>query len=545
MVRYDFLKKIRIGVSLVFFVLTFLIFVDFNNALTDAYINSVLYMQFVPSLLKFLSNMSFVVIGFFVVIIVTLLYGRIYCSSVCPLGTLQDIVIWFTRKTTRDKKKRRKFHRYSKSKNLLRYSILVITITGALSGGAFVLSLLDPYSNFGRFISTFIKPVLIAANNLLVRTFEMMDIFWIYPVEYRHIYWTSLIFPTLMLVLVIWLSIKHGRLYCNTVCPVGSLLGFLSKFSMFKLTINTHSCNHCGVCVTDCKASCIDSKAQTVDFTRCIGCFNCFKACDKNSFYYRNSWFGGDKKKEIVEDNTRFESPDLSKRGFIAGLVAVGAWLMGFRSKPGVDTIKVAQEIVVTKPSTIKNIRENPVTPPGSRDVNHFNSYCTACTLCVTACPTNVLQPSFFEYGLSGMMQPRMDYWTGFCNYDCKICSEVCPTGAIKLVDTLKEKQTIQMGIAQFVKENCIVHTEKTDCGACSEHCPTKAVDMVPYEDTGLFIPEVTDDICIGCGACEFACPTIPYKAIYIEGNQAHQKAEEPKIKELDEPSEPEEDFPF
>lgn len=540
------MKKIRIGVSLIFFILTFFVFVDFNNALTSAYINSVLYMQFVPSLLKFLSQISFLVIGFLVVIFVTLLYGRIYCSSVCPLGTLQDIITWFSRKATRDKRKKRRFHHFSRPKNTLRYSILIAAIAGAVSGGAFFLSLLDPYSNFGRFTTTFVKPVLIGANNLLSRILENFNLFWIYPVENRDIYWTSFIFPSLMLILVLWLSWKYGRLYCNTVCPVGSFLGILSKYSMFKLTINTKSCNHCGVCVTDCKASCIDSKAQTVDFTRCIGCFNCFKACDKNSFYYRNTWFGGNGEKKAIEENEiQFETPDLGKRGFIAGMVTVGAWLMGFRSKPDGDTLRVEKEIVATKPSTVKIIREHPVTPPGSLKVEHFNSYCTACSLCVSACPTNVLQPSFLEYGLIGMMQPRMDYWSGFCNYECKICSEVCPTEAIKLVDMLKEKQTIQMGIAHFVKDNCIVHTEKTDCGACSENCPTKAVDMVPYEDTGLFIPEVTDEICIGCGACEFACPTIPYKAIYIEGNPVHKIAEEPKKQELNVQSEPEEDFPF
>ena len=541
--RYDFLKTIRIVVSLIFFLLTFLVFVDFSNMLTEAWINGILYMQFVPSLLKFISNISFLTAGFLIVLFVTLLYGRIYCSSVCPLGTMQDIITWTTRKMTKDKRKRRKFHRYARPKNLLRYSILVLTIIGALSGVAFILSLLDPYSNFGRFITDFVKPLVTGANNLLSSALQTMDIFVIYPVERREIHLISLILPTLMLVLVVWLSVKHGRLYCNTVCPVGSFLGFLSKFSMFRLTIDSHSCNHCAVCVTDCKASCIDSKAQTVDFTRCVGCFNCFKACDKNSFYYRNAWFGKDKNGQEAEE-IKLEPVDTGKRGFMTGMVALGAWIMGFRSKPGTDTLKAEKEIVATKPSTVKIIREHPVTPPGSMSIDHFNSYCTACTLCVSACPTNVLQPSFLEYGLIGMMQPRMDYWSGFCNYECKICSEVCPTGAIKLVDKLEDKQRIQMGIAQFVKDNCIVHTEKTDCGACSEHCPTKAVDMVPYEDTGLFIPEVTDEICIGCGACEFACPTIPYKAIYVEGNDIHKVADEPK---KDEPviESSEEDFPF
>ena len=138
-------------------------------------------------------------------------------------------------------------------------------------------------------------------------------------------------------------------------------------------------------------------------------------------------------------------------------------------------------------------------------------------------------------------MQPVMDYHTGFCNFECTKCSEICPTGAIKSIK-IETKKITQIGIAHFVRQNCIVRTEKTDCGACAEHCPTKAVRMVPWKQ-GLVIPEVTPDICIGCGACEFACPTTPYKAIYVEGNDEHKMANEPD-KEKQE-IKVEDDFPF
>jgi len=148
----------------------------------------------------------------------------------------------------------------------------------------------------------------------------------------------------------------------------------------------------------------------------------------------------------------------------------------------------------------------------------------------------NNLHPVFLS-------QSNIDnYYSGFCNYDCIICSQVCPTGAILPV-TLENKQLIQLGKSIFVKDNCIVHTDKTDCGACSEVCPTKAVYMIPYEGD-LFIPEVNNDICLGCGACEYACPTIPYKAIYVDGNAVHLAAEKPEEEELTAPS-TEEDFPF
>ena len=135
-----------------------------------------------------------------------------------------------------------------------------------------------------------------------------------------------------------------------------------------------------------------------------------------------------------------------------------------------------------------------------------------------------------------------MDYSASYCTYECVICGNVCPTGAILPV-SIEDKKTLQIGKTTFIKENCIVETEKTECGACAEHCPTKAVKMVPYNK--LHIPEIKNEYCVGCGACEHACPTIPYKAIYVEGNPVHQiakKRSEEKIKrEIDFKS----DFPF
>jgi formate hydrogenlyase subunit 6/NADH:ubiquinone oxidoreductase subunit I len=140
------------------------------------------------------------------------------------------------------------------------------------------------------------------------------------------------------------------------------------------------------------------------------------------------------------------------------------------------------------------------------------------------------------------MMQPRMDYITSFCNFECIICSEVCPTGAIKPID-LETKKLTQLGKAKFVKENCVVYTDETACGACSEHCPTKAVNMIPYDKKpSITIPEVNDKICIGCGACEFACPTTP-RSIYVEGNVEHVLAEKPKEQEIE--KQELEEFPF
>jgi ferredoxin len=323
-----------------------------------------------------------------------------------------------------------------------------------------------------------------------------------------------------------FLSWKYGRLYCNTICPVGTLLGLTSKLSLFKIQLNESLCTSCGICGANCKSGCIDTQAKTVDFSRCVGCFNCLTVCPGKGVAFKSSF---KKPAEIIQPENKANS----RRKFFAdtAVMSVGVFSL---------TNKVFGEGV--KEGMIPVIKEYPVSPPGSVSIRHFNNFCTACHLCVSACPTHVLQPSVTEYGLKGLFQPRMDYMSSFCNFECVICSEVCPTGAILTID-LEEKKTIQLGKTNFIKENCVVYTDETACGACSEHCPTKAVNMVFYKDK-LTIPEVTQEICVGCGACEYACPTTP-KSIYVDGNPIHQVAEKPKEEESLKEIDPEEDFPF
>jgi ferredoxin len=187
--------------------------------------------------------------------------------------------------------------------------------------------------------------------------------------------------------------------------------------------------------------------------------------------------------------------------------------------------------------------KSKPVVPPGGASRARFEGLCTACHLCVTACPTQVIQPAVTEYGWMGVFQPKMEYAVNYCTYDCITCGEVCPTGAL-LPLTVDAKHLLQLGKAVFVKEDCVVETKKKDCGACAEHCPTKAVKMVPYEGK-LFIPEVNNEYCVGCGACEHACPTEPRRAIYVDAHAVHQSAK-PRVSERTVPVQatPEE-FPF
>ena len=539
------LRKIRIIVSLIFFIAFTFIFLDFRRLIPVELINGITWLQFVPSVLKFINIFSISAVGFLVVIVLTLLFGRVYCSSVCPLGILQDIVNWTSKKF---KKKKKRFFKFTKPHNKLRYGLLILTILTFIFGTVFIVNLLDPYSNFGRIFTFFVKPIIILVNNVLALLLGKINVYTLFPVEVKLIPAIVFLIQLLILGVVLWMSAFHGRLFCNTICPVGTFLGFLSKFSLFRIRIDHSSCTSCGLCGMVCKASCLSTIDQFVDVTRCISCFDCLTVCSSNSVLYtarkRIPDKGGDKKDDKQDNN-----PDIGKRKFVFGTIAFTLGMIGISRAQEMQTEVQelptdAQEVPTNeKPTEIPEDREFPVCPPGATSIEMYNDRCTACNLCVSACPNDVLQPAFMEYGLAGLMQPRMDYWKGFCNFECSRCLDVCPTGAL-LPMQLDTKKLTQLGIAKFIKENCIVHTDKTDCGACSEHCPTKAVKMVPYEEGDLVIPEVEDEICIGCGACEYACPTTPYKAIFVNGNSEHKLAEKPKEEEIIMPTE-EEDFPF
>jgi len=528
------LKIMRVAVSLLFLIVTSLLFLDFRRIIPDGWFSVLLSLQLVPSLLKFSTLLSLSVFGFVMVLLLSLLFGRIYCSTICPLGILQDVTAWISRKF---KSRRNRRYRYARAHNILRYSILGVTLAALVFGSTWLLLLLDPYSNYGRIMTYFLKPVVVGVNNLMASVLEKKDIYVLYPVSIPAVKAAVYAFPSVILILILWMSASRGRLYCNTVCPVGAFLGLISKISLFRFRINQTACTSCHLCEFSCKSSCIDLKSMTVDDSRCVTCFNCLDACNFGaiSFTWRKTQ---EKKKEpelIPVTPAAKRDHDPTRRAFLAGTIALLAGMGGVTS---------AKEYPRNaRPTTIPEKKEFPVTPPGSISLRHFTDHCTACSLCIDACPSDVLQPAFLQYGLSGIMQPYMDYHTGYCNYDCVRCTEVCPTGAI-LPLAPEPKKTVQMGLAVFVKENCIVYTDETNCGACAEHCPTKAVHMVPYK-ADLVIPETTDDICIGCGACEHACPTEPFKAIYVNGKEIHDVAQKPKTEKLENPLEGAEDFPF
>lgn len=513
-----FLKKIRVVVSLIFFIVTLFVFVDFTGFLAPRLIRALLWLQFIPSFLKFIGALSISAAGFIFIMIITMLFGRVYCSTICPLGTLHDIFIWLSKKFRVIRQVK-----FTKPHNLIRYSILGALILVFCLSSLFLVNLMDPYSLTGKIFSNLFRPLVYLGNNILSRVFQMFDIYSVYSVPIKVFSWPPVVFSFAFLGLIIIIAGYKGRWYCNNLCPVGTLLGIFSRFSLFTINIEETACTSCGRCAKTCKAGCIDIKEKKVDFSRCVACFDCFKACPEDGIGYRYHF-----RKIITPD----KEPDPSRRKFFTTVLLGTAAVLSAKTVFGGKKEK-------------QGISAVPVTPPGSVSIWHYTSKCTACHLCVSACPTKVLQPTLMEYGWTGLFQPKMNYQAEYCNFECVTCSEVCPTGAI-LPITKEQKSTIQIGTSKFIKNLCVVVTKKTACGACSEHCPTKAVEMVPYLGE-LKIPKVDEKICVGCGACEYACPVKPDKSIYVEANPYHRKALKPKKKaeEQKKTIKPSTDFPF
>ncbi|MHC1708733.1 MAG: 4Fe-4S binding protein [Bacteroidales bacterium] len=506
------LKAVRVVVSLLVLGLFIFIYLDNWTGISVRISKYLLDFQFIPSFLKAFVSHSLIFGGFIIIFFLTMLFGRIYCSFLCPLGVIQDILTRLKSLFSRGKSNR---HKKLPALNILRYSLLGLVMLTTLAGSMSLLIWLDPYSISGRMISHLLRPVVNFGFNLSVEGLNRMNYYDILPVDWNFrshfAFWAILYWFLIVLVL----SVRYGRLYCNSLCPLGTFLGFFSQFSLFRIKINGSSCDYCGKCVRECKAGCINIYTSEVDFSRCVGCQNCITSCDNLAINYQNI---------LIRSKSNDLSADKDRRNWIAKAFSVFVFIP-------VSSVKksLAQQEVLWKKEDLP--QRIAVTAPGSLGRDHFTEHCTACHLCVNHCPTQVLQPSGLEISIGSMFQPVMDFSVKYCLYECNVCTLVCPTGAI-LPLSMEEKKRVQPGRSRFIEHLCVVVTKGTLCGACSEHCPTKACDMVPYKDN-LTIPEVDVSICVGCGACEHVCPTYP-KSIVVDENPIHLTALPPRKKALE-----------
>ena len=513
---FNFLKYLRWVLAMLVGGIILIFFIDIRNSLPNS-LHSILHIQVVPLIL----GGSLIAIA--VITILTLLFGRIYCSVLCPLGILQDVVLRIKKWWYKLRKQKKKLHtEYSLPSNILRYSILAIVGICLVAGFTMPLLWLDPYSFFGRVVTSLVKPVIVWFNNIGADVLNSMDNYSLYRITLESTTYIVAISSAVILAAIIAAVWLRERIVCNTVCPVGALLSLLSKFSLFGITIN-NNCTHCKQCERSCKSNCIDSKGVYVDKSRCVTCFDCLDKCKFNAIGFSpTGWRLGHKAKTEVKADVEIKSDGLARRRFIHGSTISIATFAA--SKVLAD---VAGEREPDDPYYVPE-KILPL-PPGAGSIARFLDKCTACQLCISRCPTKVLQPAFLENGLTGMMTPVMKFRVkSFCSYDCIICSEICPNHAI-LPLLPEDKKLIRVGNVALFLEHCVVIESDQDCGACAEHCPTQAVSMVPYENTGLTKPVIKPEICIGCGACQSICPQVP-AAIRIAGVTVQEKADPPSV---------------
>ena len=491
------LRKIRTILAAVLFVLITLLFLDFTGTLHH-WLSWLAKIQFLPAVMAL--NVMVVV----ALLVLTLAFGRIYCSIICPLGIFQDLLARLRRKKNK--------YSYSNEVSLLRYPMLVVFIVAGVAGIGSVFQLLAPYSSYGRIATMLFQPLWKMGNNILAELAERADSYAFYSVDTWMRSMPVFIIAAVTLLLLVVLAWRGGRTYCNTICPVGTILSFFARFSLFKIRFNEDKCKNCSLCSKNCKASCIDFKTHSIDYTRCVVCGNCIDSCKFSALKFTAA--GPSKKAPKANESSTIDS---SKRSFLLATALVSTAALAQKKEKLMDGGLAELE------DKVEPERQTPLTPPGSLSFQNLATRCTGCQLCVSECPNQVLRPSS---DLMHLMQPTMSYEHGYCRPECTRCSQVCPAGAIQKVDK-DEKTAIQIGHAVWIKKNCVPITDGVECGNCARHCPSGAIEMVPLDENdeeSPMVPAINEAACIGCGACEYVCPSRPFSAIYVEGHEVHKK---------------------
>jgi ferredoxin len=407
------------------------------------------------------------------VVLLTLLFGRVYCAALCPLGVLQDVLACASRKKSVPQRNAKR----------LRYGLLALT-AGAIAGGwCLPAQWLEPFTVFGKMAAGLMLPF----YDWVARATGLPP-----PAGNGLPTAAGIAVGAAAILLLAVLVFRNRRFFCTALCPVGTVLGLLARHGLMRLHLMPSDCVRCGRCVTVCPTGCIDLAGATLDNERCVRCLNCLAVCPKDAVVWRVAGRRG-----AAPAASRGGGADPSRRRFLIGLggTALVSTALARLLKPGgVAPLAVPAAIY----------------PPGAGSAQRFAAACTGCLLCVAHCPGHVLRP-----GNSAVPTVHLDYTRGMCEFNCRTCSTRCPTGAIRPLD-LAAKRRCRIGMAVFHRSRCIAVVEAVHCGACAEHCPTGALRMVQHEGHPCPVPELNEALCIGCGNCSYPCPTRPERAMTV-----------------------------
>ncbi len=427
-----------------------------------------------------------------VLIVPTLFLGRFFCNWICPMGIVLQFTGWLFNHG-KPEKERIDANRY-RPLFQFKYYVLGFVLAAALFG-SLQNGLLDPIPTLHRSFTVGVLPLAdMATEGIYVRP-HLHQFTWLAGGLFVFLLVMNLVIP---------------RFFCRTLCPLGALLGVLSRFSLFRIDRDVARCTDCDLCLKSCEGA--SDPHSSLRKSECFVCFNCIEDCpeDALSFAWLPQAHSPERGGEVV-------GPDVQRRR-VAFAAAAGAIFYGFSRASGDHS---------------KNFRPEVIRPPGSVAENEFLERCIKCDQCIRVCPTNVLQPAAFEAGLEGLWTPIMNMRMGYCELNCTLCGQVCPTGAIQKISieqklgagSYAELGPVVVGTAFYNRGRCLPWAMDTPCVVCEEVCPvspkaifTRDVEVVDRwgETLTLERPYIDPTRCIGCGICEHECPVVDDRAVYV-----------------------------
>jgi polyferredoxin/ferredoxin len=500
----------RIG-QVLFFALFLFVFIKTDYSGSDELTWAVNLLFRIDPLLAFsamLAGKTVIALMFpaMVTLILTLIFGRFFCGWICPLGALIDVTksILIPKKNNQDPGRRR-----------IKYYLLFFLLSSSLFGMP-LTGYIDPFSLLVRGLTFAVHPALdTAAKSFFTFTYQhgpawlnmltepMYALLKGYILPFASKVYALSVFSLFLLLTVLGLSSLERRFFCRKICPLGALLALCSRFSLFTLTGGGPQCGKCRQCRSICRMGAIDED-RTITSSECTLCLDCLAHCPGSRIHYG--------RKKLVAGT---QAIDLSRRAVVTSLTA------------GVLVPFILPTRLVARYADPLLIR-----PPGALAEEEFLSRCVRCGECMKVCIGNALHSTWLEAGIEGIFTPRLIGRIGYCEYNCTLCGQVCPTGAIKKL-TKEEKHITVIGRATFDKNRCLPYASGTPCIVCEEHCPTsdKAIKFREVEVVNnngkkvkLRQPYVIGELCIGCGICENRCPLSGGAAVIVtsEGESRH-----------------------
>jgi polyferredoxin len=451
------------------------------------------------------------------ILVPTLFLGRFFCGWICPMGTLQHFVGNVPSESKRGKQ-RIESNRYKRWQTV-KYVVLIAGLIAAFFGSA-AIGWLDPFSLLVRSIGLALLPAFNFAVRAVLLPMEhshltvirvtgetLHTILQATVLDFRQTHFAQALILGILFLLILVASLRVTRLWCRSLCPLGALLGAASRFSILGLHKDPAACDKCNRCLLHCQGG--DDPIGGVPWRKseCLMCMNCVDSCPHHSLEFR-----------FFRNEREVASPDIGRRKALTGLAAGVAVVPLMRANTGFG----------------KSRNDRLLRPPGALDEDDFLSRCIRCGECMKVCPNNSLHPTLEQAGLEGLWTPTLIPRIGYCEPSCVLCSEVCPTGAIWQI-TPKEKgwvvgvsaqdHPIRLGTAFYDRGRCLPWAEATECIVCEEWCPVspkaiyveeaQVIDSAGNTKT-LKQPRVDPSRCVGCGACEFACPLQERPAVYV-----------------------------